>query len=351
MRAVRTTDRAASDEDTREILDLVGDLFEELRGARLLVTGGTGFFGKWLLESALRADTEMRLGLRISALTRSAAAFERRAPHLFQDPRLELIEGDVRSFTPPAGPYTHIVHAATDTVGGAEADPSLVYDTVVEGTRRVLELSEKHGAAKVLFTSTGAVYAPQPAELESIPETSPVAHGIDRAVAPYPAGKIAAEALCGQAARESDGTVTIARGFAFVGPGLKLDAHFAIGNFIRDALAGGPVRVLGDGTPFRSYLYASDLAVWLWTILLRGRSGRAYNVGSGRGLCIRELAETVAAQVSPRPEVVICKEPLPGAPAERYVPSVRRAEEELGLTVRVGLDEAIRRTIAWHRGA
>jgi dTDP-glucose 4,6-dehydratase len=161
----------------------------------------------------------------------------------------------------------------------------------------------------------------------------------------YGEGKRAAELLCTLYHKAHPELETkIARCFAFVGPYLPLDTHFAIGNFIRDALNGGPIRVNGDGTPYRSYLYASDLAIWLWTILIKGKECQPYNVGSKEDLPVADLAHKVA-NIHGNIKVNIALSTKQGISVSRYVPSVFLAEKELKLKAEIGLDEAIRRSI------
>ncbi len=165
----------------------------------------------------------------------------------------------------------------------------------------------------------------------------------------YAEGKRLAEVLCtGYHARFGLETV-VARPFATVGPYLSLDWHFALGNFLHDALARRPVEIKGDGTPYRSYIYAADQALALWTILLRGQPGRPYNVGSPDGRPLREVAALVADTATPAMEVRVAKQAEPGVPPERYVPDVSRIETELGFRQRVDLREAIHRTLQWHQ--
>ena len=336
--------RLAAD-DLRHVLARTADLWTPVRGSRFFLTGATGFFGCWLLESLLAANDEFDLRLQATVLTRDPARFAEKAPHLAAHPALHFVRGDVASFSFPSGDFSHIVHAAT-TSGGPVPDDELTR-TIVDGTRRVLEFARASGASRLLFTSSGAVYGKQPADVPQVPEDFPYDAAATPPHSAYTLGKRAAEALCETAWRESGLQTVIARCFAFVGPHLPLDAHFAIGNFIRDGLNGTSIHIQGDGTPLRSYLYAADLAAWLWTILLRGAPGRAYNVGSPHAVSIRELAET-AGRFFGVP-VSVAKTADPAVPPARYVPDTTRAQTELGLEAWVSLEDAILRTARWHK--
>ena len=219
----------------------------------------------------------------------------------------------------------------------------------MDGTRRTLDFAVTAGVKRFLMISSGLVYGTQPASLSHIPESYSGGPDTTDARLVYAEGKRLSELLGTVYSRQSGLECPIARGFAFTGPYLPLEIHFAIGNFIADCLKKRPIRILGDGTPLRSYLYAADLAIWLWTILVRGQSGRVYNVGSEEAVSIAQLAGRVIQALGASQPVEIAKKPVKGVPAERYVPDTARARRELGLEQWISLDEAIRRTAHWRR--
>lgn len=334
--------------DLEYLLDRTERDWRALSGERLFVTGGTGFFGVWLLECLVYANDRLGLDIRATTLTRDSAAFAARLPHLSRRRELSWHVGDPRTFEFPPGEFPHIVHLATPASAALNAqDPAEMFDIIFAGTRRTLAFAAQAGCANFLLASSGAVYGPQPPDLEKIPETYNGAPDPNDPRSAYAEGKRAAELLCALASRAQPAP-KIARCFAFVGPHLPLDAHFAVGNFIRDALGAGDIVVQGDGTAYRAYLHAADLIVWLLAILLRGQPNRPYNVGSDQAVDIAELARRVGARVAPEKRVLV-RAQTGGAPPARYVPDIERARQELGLSVGIGLDAAIARTAAWHR--
>jgi len=335
--------------DLDHVLAHTEGLWKDLRGERIFITGGTGFFGCWLLESFVWANERLGLDASAMVLTRNPVGFRAKAPHLAENPAIDLELGDVRLFDFPEGEFPIVIHAATEAYfEPSQPQPLSVFDPDTEGTRRVLEFACSHGVQRFLLTSSGAVYGKQPANVTHIPEDDPRAPATTDATTAYGHGKRASEFMCAMYARQYGFCAAIARCFAFVGPYLPLDANYAIGNFIGDALAGGPVVVKGDGTPYRSYLYAADLAIWLWTILMKGESCRPYNVGGEREVTIAELAHLVAANTAPGTTIRIAQKPPAGAVATRYVPAAQRAEKELGLRSWISLEDGVRRTHDWH---
>ncbi len=332
-------------EDLEHVLEHTRPHWEQFRGGRIFVTGATGFFGIWLLESFAHANEQLGLGAELVGLTRSPDAFHSKAPHLTADPSIRLHQGDVRDFEFPEGPFSHVIHAGTTS--SAPVLPGEMLDTIIRGTRHTLDFAVATGAKRFLFVSSGAVYGKQPPEMTHIPETYNGAPDPMDPNSAYGEGKRVGELLCAIAHREHGLETTVARCFAFVGPGLPLDAHFAIGNFIRDALKGDPIQIR-DGSPYRSYLYAADLAIWLWTILFKGESGHPYNVGSDQEITIAQLAETVAATLGG--SIQDSNSTFSFNPAvSRYVPSVAKAREDLNLKWIVPQNIAILRTAEWHR--
>jgi nucleoside-diphosphate-sugar epimerase len=343
--------------DLELALDRSQRALDALRDGRLFLTGGTGFFGRWLLAALARANRTRGLGLRVCVLTRARAAFARACPELAAEPTFEWLEGDVRDFAAPQGAFSHVIHAATDTSAAADARPLELHDSIVLGTRRVLELARAARVPDLLYVSSGAIYGAQ-GSLERLAETHPGACDPLELGSVYGESKRMAEQLCAVYRQQHGLLPRVARCFAFVGPHLPLAAHFALGNFIADAVAGRPVRIAGDGKPLRSYLYAGDLVVWLLTILIDGAAGRAYNVGSDAGHSLLEVAELVARTVPGSRGIELLGAPsvqrrrveTAVAPHRlRYVPSVERARAELGLEVWTPLPAAIERTASWAR--
>jgi nucleoside-diphosphate-sugar epimerase len=334
---------------TQEVLANGGDA---LAGTTILITGGSGFLGRWLVETFCAFTDLAEIDARMLVLTRDASRFREHAPHLAQHRAITVIEGDLMSLAngSVARAPEHcdfVIHGATEPASRLEAEPHLVPNTI-SMTRDALEFSVAAGTRRFLYLSSGAVYGRQPADLALIPEEYTGSPDVSLPSSAYGETKRVGELLCASYARKFGIEPVIARGFSLIGPHIPMSPKFAAGEFLSSALAGDPIAVRGDGTPVRSYAYAAEFTAWLWTILLRGRSGRAYNVGSEEEVSIASLANAAAALRDPPMAVTVATAPASTLP-DRHVPSMRRARSELGLEQSIGWKDALRRTYDWLR--
>jgi dTDP-glucose 4,6-dehydratase len=316
--------------------------------ADFFITGGTGFVGIWLLKMLLRLSDGRNWGVKITCLSRNPEAFAKAHPDVYQ--RVKILKGDVVDFVFPKGNYKYIIHAATETNAKININsPIYLFDSIVLGTKRVMEFAARCGCQKLLYVSSGAVYGPQP---EAVPSVSELYTGGPDPVVPT------GNALYGEAKRTGELISTlyastygfeakIARLFAFVGPYLPVNSHFAIGNFIANFMENQPITIKGDGTSVRSYMYAVDMASWMLKILFDAPGARSYNIGSDVPISIIDLAGIIASLKSPELAVKVMRE-RKNLPRDRYIPSVERARNELGLRLNFDLQEAIKTTIQWY---
>lgn len=342
------------EEETERLFIHSVSYWEELRNASIFMTGATGLFGRWILPAMLHANAVLGLNLKVCVLSRNVAAFKRSLSSLQTAACVEFVEGNVKNFEFPSQHFDYVIHGATTSAHETfNGETSLEkFNTLVDGTRRVLEFARIAKPRRILFLSSGVVYGALLEEMTAIPEyfqgapdTSDHRTGLGQA-------KRASEYLCAEYAHLFGFEATIARCFSFAGPLLPTDLHYAFGNFIYQALHGDKIVVQGDGSPIRSYLYLGDLVHWLLPLLILPHQHTIYNIGSDHALSIRELAHQVKAIVAPAKDVEIlgrASYSIGNTPRNIYVPDVSRIQEEFGVNVKTSLHSIIELTARYER--
>lgn len=334
--------------DLDEAVDTVGRHWDGIDGMNLFFTGGTGFVGTWMCAVLAHAVDQGRLKAKVRLLSRDPARFASRARELGNHPAIRCVEGDVTKSGWNCDGATHLVAGATEASASLLKErPRAMLETIVDGTSRSLDRAEAAGVSRALFISSGAANGPQPPDLALTKESDHF--GLDP-FSPrnaYAEGKRFAELLF-TLHKQASFSFTSARLWAFVGPLLPLDAHFAVGNFLADVLANRVVRILGDGTTIRSYQYASEMAAWNWILLASGRHANAYNVGSSEPVSTRRLAD-LCTRLGAGPGFEVLGTPDPARPIDAYVPSTVKFRSEFGRENQVPLETALARTLRWNR--
>jgi len=336
-----------------EVLEGQAERLAPLRKGHVFITGGTGFMGTWLAELLTCLNDQYAFGMRVALLSRQAQSLRESAPHLAARKDVALVEKDARELAELPESTSWLIHAAASPDNRTHSsDPLETIDSIVGGTRAVMEAAARLPELKrVLNVGSGLSCGAQPLDWPGLPEHFAGHLDFSSAGACYAEAKRLAETLCAAFRNEHRMEIVTARPFAFLGPYQLLSRPWAVNNFVRDGLLGGPIRIQGDGETVRSYMYPSDMAFWLLRILVDGKNGGVYNVGSPDGIKLKDLAVKIADSFSKRPKIEfgVLKGGAPNT--SRLVPDVSSARTALGLGLRTGLDTAIEYTLAWHRNA
>lgn len=321
----------------------------ELKNKIILITGGTGFIGKWLTEMVCYLNAEHKLNIKLYLLARDTESFKTEVPHLAKNPCVHLIQQDVRHLSELPKDVNYVINAAGSPDRMEHASkPLSTIDTFYKGTISVLEecfrLPSLH---KIIHLSSNYVYGSL--NNEKINETDMGTLDCNSINATYGEIKRMTETLCAVYGNQQQLPITIVRPFSFVGPYQKLDKPWAINNFIRDAINGGPIKILGDGNTQRSYLYGSDLAFWLLMLLVKGKTETVYNIGSSNSVSLKELAENIKKIVDKKLDVIERSSKEVYNQTSKSIPDLSLIIKDTHVKENFTLIDALEHTVNWNK--
>jgi UDP-glucose 4-epimerase len=308
---------------------------------RLLVTGGAGFIGSHTCERLLRAGHEVCAAddLSTGKVANLAACHE--SPN-FRFTEVDVVDESFGRLVEEWRPDTVLHLAAQMDVRRSVADPLADARVNVLGTVRTLDAVSRAGSARVVFASSGGTVYGEPEHVK-VPEHAPL-----RPLSPYGAAKVAGETyVAAFAGLYGFAYCSLALGNVY---GPRQDPHGEAGVvsiFARAMLEGDPTRIYGDGTAIRDYVHVDDVCAAL-QLAAEGRGdGRRLNIASGRGVSVRELHTSLAAITGAEDSPVFM--PARTGELQRIVLDVGAAEQSLGWSPEIGLDDGLQDTVEWVR--
>lgn len=321
----------------------LGPRWKSLDGSRIFLTGGTGFFGQWLINTFLTAQKNYNFKSELVLLSRNPEKLAQNNPHFSQSNSISFHQGDIRNFSFPAGDFTHVIHGAVDVAPSLTSHTSETFDVLYNGAQRILEFAESKKVSNFHFLSSGAVYGHSHGAI-SVNQPETYQSVIPKSL--YAEGKRMAEWLTLQR-QNPEMNIKISRCFAFTGPHLPLDAPLAVSNFIKHILQSEDIILKSDGRAVRSYMYGADLSSWLWAHSLDNSPCSIINVGSPEPISVLDLAKQLIHISGSKIRVRIDPNHKPSTADDSYYPETTSSEELLKLKIQVPLNLALEKSLQY----
>jgi nucleoside-diphosphate-sugar epimerase len=325
---------------------------EVLRGQSILVTGGTGFIGKWLTEVISVLNEEESFGIKLYLLARDMEDYRAEVPHLAGLKYVTLIEQDIRNISMLPEDVRWIIHAAGSPDNRTHvSNPLKTIETFYKGTQALLDACLRlPGLNKFVHLSSNTVYGhPLQSSPQGIKETEIGISDSNTVNAAYSEAKRMAETVCAIYRNQQKLPVVITRPFSFIGPYQNLEKPWAINNFIRDSILNGPIRILGNENTVRSYLYGSDVACWLLMALAKGKTAATYNIGGDEPISLKELTGKITSNFHNKIDVLVKYSKAYPAHSSISIPDTTAIKKDIGVKQQISFETALKKTIDWYK--
>lgn len=310
----------------------------------ILVTGGTGFVGTWMLKSLLTFSKATTNAPKIVVLSRNPQKYLLSHPEFREVKNFEFIQGDMLTFT-YNGRIDIFIHGAALVPQNLNLNfkDDQIRESIIQGTRNALLVAKKSFAKLFLMVSSGAVYTPKLGSGNT--EEDSLFSVQTEETGSYQIGKIIAENMLFDDQDSKSMVKQIARLFTFTGPYFPSDGNYAIAEFIKSAIMTREIHVKGHPNSIRSYMYGADLVAWLWNMILNNENYAVYNIGSPKPITIGDLARIISS-FCPGTEVFIDSSAYEKV-ITSYYPDTKKIENNLNVSIGYTPQRAVGRSIDW----
>jgi|APSaa5957512535_1039671.scaffolds.fasta_scaffold45834_2 nucleoside-diphosphate-sugar epimerase len=336
--------------DCKEVVEGNIHALKKLKGQSIFISGASGFMGKWVIEIINYLNENYDFNTCVFAHASSVTDEAEIYPSIYNNDLIVLIDGDIKNITEIDPFVSYVLHLASSPDNRVySSDPIKGVKDIIKGTEKILAASFRlENLLNFTLLSSGMVYGPIPFTKDYIAEDSFFGFDSSSLSSFYPEAKRISESFVQAYRAQYKMPVTIFRPFAFIGPYQHIDRPWAINNFIRDGLRGEPIRIIGDEDTVRSYMYPSEMALWVLLGMLNQSGDNIFNLGSSDGKSIRQIAEKVEKSFGGNIGLSVNLPPNSSLKS-KFVPSVEKFEQLFNLKLKINTEEAIKKTIEWHR--